>query len=261
MMDRLSISARAEIARAMMATMRNIAARVRVGDDWRIEMPYFRQRLAPIMEAIPLRVAAAMLRHHLPTLRRVKHAQRNMLTKDQPLPYPIDAVNIAQEYMLLYPPRRHFAGIDEALSAAIRKIVSIGLESGRGERAGDPDYAPDWPSISDQILSIAPTLARHRAGTIARTEVHTAMGYSQRAIIDATGIELRRKVIREWVSTDGVSGERTRQSHIEADGQQVGAGESYLVGGVYLRYPGDPDGPAQEVINCRCQEIYIFPDE
>jgi len=32
----------------------------------------------------------------------------------------------------------------------------------------------------------------------------------------------------------------------------VGMNEPFLVGGASLMYPGDPNGPASEIINCRC---------
>ena len=46
---------------------------------------------------------------------------------------------------------------------------------------------------------------------------------------------------------------RTRQSHKEMEGQTVKYGEMFTTGlGNELAYPGDPNGPAEDVINCRC---------
>jgi hypothetical protein len=37
------------------------------------------------------------------------------------------------------------------------------------------------------------------------------------------------------------------------DGQTVAAGEYFVTGaGNQLEYPGDPNGPPEEIINCRC---------
>lgn len=46
--------------------------------------------------------------------------------------------------------------------------------------------------------------------------------------------------------------EKTRATHQAADGQRAPFSGTFTVGGVQLRFPGDPDGPADEVKNCRC---------
>jgi hypothetical protein len=46
--------------------------------------------------------------------------------------------------------------------------------------------------------------------------------------------------------------DRTRDAHIDAHGQTRKLGESFDVGGESLRFPGDPTGSAENIINCRC---------
>lgn len=54
---------------------------------------------------------------------------------------------------------------------------------------------------------------------------------------------------QQWIATlDG----RTRHSHRVLDGQIVDVGEKFSNG---CRFPGDPQGPAWEVYNCRCTLI------
>ena len=53
-------------------------------------------------------------------------------------------------------------------------------------------------------------------------------------------------VLKQWDATlDG----RTRPSHARIDGEIRETDEEYSNG---LMFPGDPSGPAAEVINCRC---------
>lgn len=49
-----------------------------------------------------------------------------------------------------------------------------------------------------------------------------------------------------WIATPD---DRTRESHIDIDGEEVDINETFSNG---LMYPGDPNGDASEVWNCRC---------
>lgn len=83
----------------------------------------------------------------------------------------------------------------------------------------------------------------------ARTEMHTAANVGSDAAARATGLDM----VKEWAATDDT---RTRQTHLDADGQRVEMDERFAVGDAMLSYPGDPSGPAGEVINCRCVTLY-----
>lgn len=53
-----------------------------------------------------------------------------------------------------------------------------------------------------------------------------------------------------WIAT---SDDRTREWHLEMDGQEVDIDENFIDGlGNELEYPGDPDGEPETVYNCRC---------
>lgn len=62
------------------------------------------------------------------------------------------------------------------------------------------------------------------------------------------------KFARVWVS---VLDERTREAHVEADGQETEPGENFNVDGEELQYPGDPEGSPENIVNCRCCAIII----
>ena len=66
-------------------------------------------------------------------------------------------------------------------------------------------------------------------------------------------------IVKQWDSTlDG----RTRESHQKLDGEVVGVDEKFSNG---LLYPGDSNGTASEVVNCRCALLQrakcALPDE
>lgn len=87
-----------------------------------------------------------------------------------------------------------------------------------------------------------------RSRTIARTETHNAATYSMQQAAEET----ERPLIREWIA---VHDERSREAHIEADGQQRELDQPFEVGGELIDRPGE--GSAENAINCRCTLIYI----
>lgn len=90
----------------------------------------------------------------------------------------------------------------------------------------------------------------NRAMTVARTETIGAVnaGVFRGAVLEA---EQRGDPapFKQWIATDDT---RTRPTHQAADQQRTLLLESFVVGGARLQFPGDPRGPANEVINCRC---------
>lgn len=90
----------------------------------------------------------------------------------------------------------------------------------------------------------------NRARTVARTETLGAVnaGVFRAAELEA---EARGDVapFKQWIATDD---SRTRPTHTAADKQRTLLREPFYVGTARLLFPGDPRGPAGEVINCRC---------
>jgi SPP1 gp7 family putative phage head morphogenesis protein len=83
-----------------------------------------------------------------------------------------------------------------------------------------------------------------RAKLIARTETGTSVNFGSYATYKTEGVEKK-----EWIST---MDDRTRDDHADADGQVVGIDDTFDVGSEQLAYPGDPDGSAANICNCRC---------
>lgn len=118
-------------------------------------------------------------------------------------------------------------------------------------------------NVRDEIQTILTASATdrwpNRAMTVARTETIAAVnaGIFRAAQLEA---EERGDVapFKQWISTDD---KRTRPTHDEADKQRTLLSEPFRVGGAPLMFPGDPRGPAAEVINCRCSLLPIVLGE
>lgn len=91
---------------------------------------------------------------------------------------------------------------------------------------------------------------KNRARTVARTEV---VGAYNGGTFDAFSMIVENDPgtpwVKRWLATED---KRTRPDHVKADGQVVPWAQAFDVGGFSMMYPHDPEGPPQEVINCRC---------
>lgn len=125
--------------------------------------------------------------------------------------------------------------ITGTLKEAVRSILIGAQEDGIGE-AG----------VAQLIrLRIGRTLSSSSAARIARTEMHTAAMVGNDEAARSTALNM----VKEWGAAED---RRTRQSHAIADGQERPMDVPFDVGLAKLMFPGDPTGPAREIINCRC---------
>lgn len=133
-------------------------------------------------------------------------------------------------------------GLARTTQDDVSAIIKRGIDDGLSER-----------ETAKAIKALSFTRAAGRAGTIARTETHSAANVAAQATAKAAGVKMRR----EWVAAKN---ERTRKAHRDADGQIVGMNEPFKVGGYDLMYPSDysSNAPARLTINCRCAVAYIL---
>lgn len=98
---------------------------------------------------------------------------------------------------------------------------------------------------------------KYRADTIARTESLTALNTGSHDAM-RQGIEAGHmaagEVVKVWrTALDS----RVRESHQAMEKQTVPWNADFVTpSGVHLKHPGDPNGPPEEVINCRCIAEY-----
>lgn len=130
-------------------------------------------------------------------------------------------------------------------------LIVAEIERGIREQQSIPDIAA---SINILLTASGSDRWPNRAVTVARTETIAAVnaGAFRSAQLEA---EQRGDPapFKQWIAT---ADRRTRDTHRDADKQRTLLSEPFVVGGARLQFPGDPRGPAQEVINCRCS---LFP--
>jgi hypothetical protein len=97
-----------------------------------------------------------------------------------------------------------------------------------------------------EIQRVLEGASRARAFQIARTEVGTATAFGDDLAARESGLNL----LKVWL-TAGDGGKR-HPSYPGLDGQEREMDQPFDVGGFELMHPLDPNGPAEEVVNCRC---------
>lgn len=140
---------------------------------------------------------------------------------------------------------------DEVYALIVREI-----EQGTAAGESVPDIAA---RVTTVLTATGSQRWPNRAVVVARTETMSAVnaGAYAGALRDA---EERGELapMKVWLATED---ERTRPTHKEADGQRTLLSSPFIVGGAQLRFPGDPKGPAQEVIQCRCTVLPVILGE
>lgn len=107
--------------------------------------------------------------------------------------------------------------------------------------------------INDAVQRYTERMLKYRSEVIARTEalrsVHQGVDEMYRQSI-ADGTLRPDSLSREWNTAHD---ERVRDSHATMDGQVQPFGSPFTSGaGNILDYPGDPNAPPEETIQCRC---------
>lgn len=110
--------------------------------------------------------------------------------------------------------------------------------------------------LTENLRSKFTNMEEYELQRISETELHS---YNMMSSFEAEmemGVEFH-----QWITAqdEAVRGNRPSDvaDHVSLHGQIVRVGEPFSNG---LRYPGDKAGSAEEIINCRCEEVpYIMP--
>jgi len=118
-------------------------------------------------------------------------------------------------------------------------------------------------AIADETRKALNKRAEGRATIIAIEETQqaaeTSKDIEQKTLVRESvvlgGIALATSLIDIWIP---FLDERTRITHVQANGQEKTTFQTFTVGGASLRFPGDPLGPLREIMGCRCSKITII---
>ena len=116
--------------------------------------------------------------------------------------------------------------------------------------------------VQDILGDAAVDTWKNRARTIARTEAVGAYNAGRFAGFWSYANQLGGSWEKVWLETHD---HRTRLTHQEREGgvggQRIPLGQLFKVGLGLGMYPGDPELPPEEVINCRCTTLLVREGE
>lgn len=136
-------------------------------------------------------------------------------------------------------------GINEETFEQLRESLQDGLAQGE-----------TFQQLSERVKVIFNDASDVRAETIALTETNTAVNGGR-----FTGMKLAKVEKKGWQASNL---ENVRATHLQAEqtyAKGIPIEKPFLVGGVSLMYPGDPNGSAAEVINCRCFTFAVIAEK
>lgn len=140
---------------------------------------------------------------------------------------------------------RKVVQVDDATKKAIRNTIDKGTADGKS-----------YFKIAKDLRVIKEIATPVRSKRIARTEVHSSAMEGLHSAMRATGV----KSEKEWLSTidERIRGLRKTDqfNHIIANGERVAFEEKFKRTGEDLDYPGDPEGSAGNIIQCRCVQLF-----
>ncbi len=121
-------------------------------------------------------------------------------------------------------------------------VGELEAERTAGVAAGDTES-----ELSERLGKLAEKLENKTWSSAVNTEAQAAYGNAQLRMLARGGFKTKA-----WVS---MHDDKVRDSHVKCDAQGAIPIADKFVNG--LLHPGDPDGPPEEVCNCRCMIVGV----
>ena len=140
------------------------------------------------------------------------------------------------------------SGVADEVHAKILRELEEGLNEGETMKA-----------LADRVRAAFNEIEDGRANVVAAQETNTAYEFARREGMKQAGIQ--RKA---WLHSQNMAG--AREEHIAAgeiydpETGAIGIDEPFIVDGEELMYPCDPNGSAENVLNCHCVCIPVAND-
>ena len=131
--------------------------------------------------------------------------------------------------------------VSDTTQKRIRALIAEGAEKGWSIK----QVAEELSDINRSIFNSTRALMIAQTEMGAATNAGAMMGYGQSGVVDQ----------KEWLTARD---SEVRDSHLEVEAQgPIGFGDTFSNG---LKFPLDPQGPPEEVINCRCTVAPVISD-
>ncbi|MEU0627766.1 phage minor head protein [Streptomyces sp. NPDC005989] len=200
-----------------------------IGRRWTARMPRIVRRLLRVAEDAG-QAAASDARTELP---EGWDDLPGRYDRDEPLPASLGSYVTSTEHLL--------RAVGDRLTEAAVAELAAGLD------AGD-----DIDALRARLRALfsrdGSQLGDTREERIARTESNRAWNAATLAAAEGMAGE-GRPLVKQWQTRRDA---KVRDAHDDADGQIRLLDEEFTVGGVAMRYPGDPAAPPGLTVNCRC---------
>lgn len=157
--------------------------------------------------------------------------------QDIPLIMPIDQTKLVRAVQL---DSKISQGLYTRLGEDVGKLKKKIITEVSRSIATGTSYAQAARQLANQTR-----IGFNNAVRIARTEGHRIQTTAAMDVMEAAK-EKGADVLKQW---DAALDARTRESHVHVDGEIREVDEKFSNG---LMFPGDPNGRASEVVNCRC---------
>jgi SPP1 gp7 family putative phage head morphogenesis protein len=132
-------------------------------------------------------------------------------------------------------------GINTTTFKKANKKIGLAIEEAMNENATPQEAA----KLVKEAIRDVKDVRKNQAQTIARTETATISNQTRFKAFHQEGIEYH-----EWLTAGD---ERVRPDHVQVGGTIVKIGQTFPI--VNIKYPNDPNGAPEQIINCRCVSI------